>query len=202
VDEFSNTLIVIASDHGEAFMQHGEIGHNSTVYEEMIHVPMIVHAPASMGFKARGIETPVEMVDLFPTFAEIFSLPVRRPLHGKSLLGLLSGVTAPHKDVHFSQTSSADFLSVRKGDLKVIAKRRAYSFYDPVELYDLAADPDERRNLLEENSNIPAHRDLLESYRRRYYLRQDECAVEQEPGAAPELTDEDMETLKSLGYFE
>lgn len=203
VGERSDTLIVVASDHGEAFMQHDAMGHNSTVYEEMIHVPLVFNAPDSVGLTSRAVDVPVEMIDLFPTLVELFGLEARRPLHGKSLLGLLMGSKTWHKDVFFSRTQTANFVAVRKGDLKLIAKRRTFSFLDPIELYDIRTDPEERNNLLNEGLDIETHLELLEMYRTLFFRRAQESAAGRGPHErVPEMTAEEIDTLKSLGYLE
>ena len=84
-----NTIIIVASDHGEAFMEHGRLGHGIFLYEELLHVPLIIYVPESMGMKPKRADALVEMVDVYPTLVEIFDLNTPQVLHGRSLRGLL-----------------------------------------------------------------------------------------------------------------
>ncbi len=194
IGEKTDTLIVIASDHGEAFMQHGRIGHNTTVYQEMVHVPLVFHPPPGLRLDPHRVDVPVEMVDLYPTLADLFTLNPLQPLHGKSLLPLLRGSTTPHKDILYTQTGNADHLAVRKGDRKLILKRKDRTQFQPIELYDLAKDPKEKHNLLTQNSAITQLLDLAEHYRTTYFI----LPVEQ----APQLTPQQIETPQAPGYLQ
>lgn len=187
-----NTLLIVASDHGEAFGQHGEFGHNSTVYEEMIHVPLLFHAPESVGLVSSKVSHPVEMVDLFPTLADLFSLTPPQHLHGTSFLPLMLGRSTAHKDIYFSMTNKGEWLSVRKRNLKLISKRKAFSHFVPSEIFDIGKDPEEQINLLGPEGPGEVLSALTDWYREKYYTRAYQVV--------PEMSQEDLETLESLGY--
>lgn len=71
-DMLENTLVVIASDHGEEFLEHNWVEHGWTLYEEVLHVPLIFWAPGKM---PKGlVQEPVSIVDLYPTMAALFGL--------------------------------------------------------------------------------------------------------------------------------
>ncbi len=187
-----NTLLIIASDHGEAFGQHGDFGHNTTVYEEMIHVPLVFHAPDYVGLTTPLVTQPVEMVDLFATLAALYSLTPPEYLHGRSFLPLMLGSTEPHKDTYFSMTNKGEWLSVRKRNLKLILKGRAYSHFVPKEIFDIGRDPMEQTNLLGPEGPGQEFTELVDQYREKYYKRAQQ--------KAPELTQEDQDMLDALGY--
>jgi len=84
-----NTILIITSDHGEEFFEHRGFGHN-TMYEELLHVPLIIRYPKR--FKGGTIiEKTVELIDLQPTILDFLNIKPSYPLHGESLLPLMTG---------------------------------------------------------------------------------------------------------------
>ena len=77
-----DTLFVIVADHGEEFWDHGAMGHGKTLFEELIHVPLILFQGT---LKPRVIETPVEALDVLPTIAALCGLPPNSNWQGRSL---------------------------------------------------------------------------------------------------------------------
>ncbi|HVS19874.1 MAG TPA: sulfatase, partial [Planctomycetota bacterium] len=143
-------LIVVLSDHGEAFGQHGAQGHNTQVHREMLHVPLVVAARPRGRLAARVVEAPVSLLDLAPTLLERFGLsPLGDDAPGRSLAPWLDG-TEPTQEPRTLRFSSryrrrADDLQLgmRVGDLSlVLADGGARAA-----LYDLANDPGETRDL-------------------------------------------------------
>jgi arylsulfatase A-like enzyme len=84
------TLVVVVSDHGDEFFEHGSIGHRSTLYEEQVRVPMILRLPGRLepGTRVAGL---VSMIDVLPTVLELLELPAEPGLASKSMLPLLDG---------------------------------------------------------------------------------------------------------------
>jgi arylsulfatase len=146
------TLVIIASDHGEAFMQHGFLQHGTTTYDEMIHVPLIFRFPTTSGLAKGESMAQVEMVDLFPTLASLYRFSDLPKFDGKSLLPLLTGATQTHKEYVFT-------LSPRHRHYTYAvrtAKQKYILNLDPRgkevqsrELYDLEIDSMERTNLIQ-----------------------------------------------------
>lgn len=93
-DAWDNTLIVVVSDHGEEFQEHGNWGHGPSLFDELLHVPLIVRFPgdAHAGEVVRGN---VRTVDIAPTIAEWLDVPGGAEWAGESLLGLIG---APRAD--------------------------------------------------------------------------------------------------------
>lgn len=190
-----NTLIVLMSDHGEAFMEHGDLGHNTTVYEEMTHVPLAIVPPRGSGF-ARGAHAGlVDLVDLMPTFTDLFGLEPPAPYPGVSLAPLLRGDTAIPRTESIAHSAMDHFrFSLREGDIKLIAIvdppfRDIVSF----ELYNIGSDAKERNDL---SGDTAIAMPLLE--RARAYL----ASIERKDSSTdPVLEVEDIEALKSIGYF-
>jgi len=91
------TLVVVTADHGEGFGQHGRFLHGSSLYEEMIRIPLVVRIPRGVAIQPARVDVPVSLVDLFPTFVELFGLTLAKPLEadGKSLVPLMMNPSAP-----------------------------------------------------------------------------------------------------------
>jgi len=190
------TLVVVTADHGEAFGQHGEFGHNSTLYEEMVRVPLIVRFPPRAPVRPGRVATPVALVDLFPTLVSLFFLKAEPPrADGLSLVPLLQDPRAPwERGLIFAE---------RLGSVAAIGREYKYIAHPPAgggdwreELYNLPADPGEQRDLSE------VERDTVQAMRRRV-----DAFMGGSPGniglesAAGSLSEEQRRRLKSLGYL-
>lgn len=152
-DRTRNTVVMVMGDHGESLGEHGESGHGFFVYEGATRVPFIVRAPVD-SMQGRRIKTPVRAVDVLPTALELLGVANPIPNDGVSLVPLLSGSTqsldlecyseAVYPRYHFGWS---DLTALRLGDMKYIDAPRP-------ELYDLAIDPGEERNLIRERGEI------------------------------------------------
>ncbi len=145
------TAIVIVSDHGEAFGKHRVGGermffHGQTLYEELIHVPLIVTVP---GVAPRAVDTPVMLIDVAPTLADLLGVAQPPSFTGRSLVPALAGETLPPRPVHAELLPAPSWNHHAKSMLDVDGKTKIiYRVSDNVfELYDLGADPDEEKNL-------------------------------------------------------
>ena len=143
------TIVVFWSDHGYQLGEHG-LWMKQSLFEQSARVPLIIAAPG----KARGQASPrtVELVDLYPTLADLAGLQTPADLHGVSLNRLLDDPQAEWKQPAFTQVARGGFPghSVR-------TERWRYTEWDNgkqgSELYDHDADPQEYRNL----ASDPAH---------------------------------------------
>ncbi len=145
------TTVVIMSDHGEAFGVHKFAGgrmffHGQTLYRELLHVPLMFRVP---GVSPRMADDVVELIDLAPTIAALFGVAPPASWRGRSLVPALDGKPLPPKPA-FAELLPADAW---KHDAKsmITADGKRHVFYrisdSAWEIYDLAADPDETKNL-------------------------------------------------------
>jgi arylsulfatase A-like enzyme len=186
------TLVVVLSDHGEAFGEHGRLGHNWRSYEEYVHVPLVLAHPE---LAARVHPMPVMTLDLTPTLAELFGLSLEGPpLQGASLGALLAGGELPPRDGVFTSSRldarGQQQLAVLDGTLKYVEERsdgRAW-------LFDLASDPGERSDLSESHPEAAAR--LAEVLRRWHQGQRARYAVDD----GSELDAETLSRLRRLGY--
>jgi arylsulfatase A-like enzyme len=79
----NKTIIILTSDHGEEFWEHGGFAHGHTVYNELLHVPLIIGYSAHL--PKRHIESYVQLLDLFPTIASLAGIKVHAELRGRDL---------------------------------------------------------------------------------------------------------------------
>jgi arylsulfatase A-like enzyme len=148
---YDSALIVLLSDHGEEFYDHGWWRHGKTLYEEQLEVPLIVKWPRGLEAGER-IDSVVQHVDLLPTILDYLDEPLEEDLHGRSILELLKGRVEPVASRVFSylDLDGRELEAVTFRDRKLI---RYLTFDRPaasLQLFDLAADSAESRNLTSE----------------------------------------------------
>jgi arylsulfatase A-like enzyme/Tfp pilus assembly protein PilF len=144
------TVIVVMGDHGESLNDHGEATHGFFIYESVMRVPLIVHAPFS-AMQHRRVPDPVRSVDVMPTVLDL--LDVAKPavsIDGESLTPLLTGARAEMGLEAYAEAvyplhhfGWSDLRALRQGRYKLIAAPRP-------ELYDLQEDPREQTNVYED----------------------------------------------------
>ena len=140
---FENSIIILSADHGDAFGEHGTLGHGGKgvfpeqLYDELLRVPLIIH-----GVGKKVIEKQVELLDLAPTICELLKISIPNEFDGVSLF------SSKNKGV-ISQ--SKHLLSYRTGDYKLIINKSGDEKY---ELYDLKKDPKEMTNIYKIKNEI------------------------------------------------
>lgn len=207
------TLFVFLSDHGEEFWDHGGLGHGGTLFDELVRIPLFFHHPGG-GLQASRIATPVSIVDVLPTLAEIAGVPLEGPHHGQSLLAELRGGDAPggparvlfahtegyptmryvaggEKKAH---TSHFVVRAAMRGRWKLIRDTRALAGY--AQVFDIAADPGELKNLRTRESGVAVEL----SSRLNEFLAQ--AKVFDPESFKERLSEEEIEKLRTLGYVE
>ncbi len=135
--EWAQTGVVVTADHGEGFMEHGLMSHNNSLYNELLHVPLLIKLP---GLAPGRVRAQVQLADLFPTLAHLVKAPLPKLLHGSDVLPVLQGKTSG-EPYAYSELVNARY-SLQSLDWKFIA-----SFQGGRELFDLAKDPHETTNL-------------------------------------------------------
>ncbi len=192
---YDDSLIIFTSDHGEEFREHGEFIHDQ-VYEECIRVPLLVKFPRG-SFKPGRREQPVELIDIMPTLLDYLRLPIPGYLQGVSFLPAITGEKTGDKPIFARKKSFASGrgYSLTEGRLKLL--------YDPdsgrLELYNLKEDPGEKNNLAKEMPE--AARRLEKRLKARLRANRELALTFQEGEQVPTLNAQDVEKLKTLGYF-
>jgi arylsulfatase A-like enzyme len=202
LDRYDDTLIVVLADHGEAFLEHGFFLHGQRLYDESLHVPLLVKWPRGVDGFSSSIDEPVSLVDLVPTIVDGLELATDRGFQGVSLLPAAFGEkTAPR--TLYSTTRGVgmggkppDTSSMLVMDgWKLIHNKITFES----ELYDLVDDPDEQQNLAGE---MPLQVLLLrQEMQRRMWLNEVYLEVGGGEIDLETLEKEDIEHLKALGYL-
>ncbi|MCX7012574.1 MAG: sulfatase [Candidatus Sumerlaeota bacterium] len=140
-----NTCVILFSDHGEEFFDHGDKGHAHNLFEPLIHVPIMAYWPGRLAAGAEAL-TPVSLLDLAPTLLDLAGAPTPEWMQGRSLKPLLFGEAPALPQVplfgalFFRQRSQ---LCILDYPLKLINDTAARTF----EVYNVADDPAETTDL-------------------------------------------------------
>jgi len=183
-------MLVFTSDHGEAFLEHGMMGHGTQLHGELVRVPLVVRWPQSAtGAPPVGFHSaPVSSVDIVPTVLESVGLEIPEHLPGRSLLSRAdeSRPRLAFSDEQHQSITHEGFRLIRRGPAES----------PKFELYDLASDPHERTNLAAADADRVARmNDLLERICRRY------PRMERRDEGEGALDAEALAALRALGYL-
>lgn len=198
---YDKALIVFTGDHGEEFRDHDGWWHGYTLFDEMIHVPIVMKLPggAHAGERNAGL---ARHIDIAPTMLQFAGLPKGARMPGQAVLDSAGAFT--NTNVPYAYSSN-DFegntlKAVRSKEMKLIhANPDNVSHLAPVEFYDLANDPKEKKNVAdapEYGERKTALEQVLEEYQR---VVKENAA---EPSGAAPASSELNEQLKSLGYLQ
>ena len=203
----ANTVIVITADHGETLGEAGLFfNHDSNVYEPTVHIPLVLRIP----HRERGeISALTRSIDVLPTLTELAGIEAPQNVDGQSLLPLLAGEDsdlpvfsetrpmAPDRDAYERYPIQVPGVG---GKSRMIRRGRHKLILTPtpegvdLELYDLAVDPTETTNLAE---------DLPDITRKLGWELENWFSGYEGADTSPlELDEEDMESLRALGYLD
>ncbi|MGB5552388.1 MAG: sulfatase [Thermoanaerobaculia bacterium] len=208
------TVVVLTSDHGEEFFEHGGTGHGFTFYEEMLRIPWILRVPG--GPTGVKVDQPVQLIDMMPTILDLLGLAGPAGMQGVSLREVFQGERSgllTERALIAEASHLGNARSLIHQDTKVIRSK-----YLPVELssldrllfnlrqlltrsddlfFDVAQDPRELRPL--EPADLDQGQELLD-------LLQAHESIADEGGASNPavegLSPESIEDLKALGYLQ
>ena len=200
-----DTLLIVTSDHGEAFGEHGYKGHTISAYDESTHVPLVMRFPGRDGPTGRvpGLS---QTIDLLPTLFDLIEAPYpKRGIQGRSLLPLMAGEAEEVNEYIFARTAGKPpSYAVRDHRYLLLlyqgGKLRA--------LYDLEKDPRAVRTIIEQQPEKAA--EMIEAFRAFAeaqvappldYVDADAPAPELPAVAKVNVTEEMRESLRALGYL-
>jgi len=186
---WDRTLFVVTSDHGEGLLERGQLEHTYAPYEEVAAIPLIVRAPPGTAAPPGERRSVVSLADVGPTLVELAGLPAWTGVSGRSFAGVVAG-REDERRTALIETEKARALRTATGKL-IVASGSAPEFYD------LAADPDEERNLAEPQCTGPCREHLALLRRIDQGLRPPALAE----GEGIRYTDEDLADLRALGYL-
>jgi arylsulfatase A-like enzyme len=184
-----DTLVVVTSDHGEEFLDHGGLSHGHNHYQEMLRVPLIVRGPTIPAGKR--LSALVSLIDVAPTILSVLGVAAPAGTQGRDLRPLWQAPEQAAADRPiFAETGPMEedaLRTVRSGRHKLILDLRTQRY----ELYDLIDDPRETRNLIDERPEVVGRlAPLLTGF-----IQESRRTPKIEPSA------EDRQLLEALGYL-
>ncbi|MEK9160548.1 MAG: sulfatase-like hydrolase/transferase [Patescibacteria group bacterium] len=170
-DVLANTVVIFASDHGEGFGEHGKVWHGVGLFQEELHIPLMMRVPNV----TRRVTEPVSLMDLAPTILSFMHIPIPDSFYGDSLLPVMTGSSLGERTLLFVngfpyfrkpgditniqtnlETAGAAgrtvpiiepvAFGVRSGDTKVLRFMEG-RWFAGLHWYDLSKDPSEHMNL-------------------------------------------------------
>ena len=183
------TLVVLTADHGESLGDHGESTHAFFIYGATTHVPLVIRTPWGQRGRSGGA---VSSVDIMPTVLDLVGLEPQPDVDGRSLAAAVVDPSAPLDHPAYSETYFPRYHFGWQHLRGLRDGRYAYVDAPEPELYDLAADPGETRNIYK------AYSARAEGYRRKL-----DGLAAAAAGTAPErraLDPETLQRLAALGY--
>jgi choline-sulfatase len=184
---FENTIVVLTADHGEQFLEHGGLEHNTALYDELIRVPLIIRAPT---LSPSRVNAQVQLIDLYPT---LIAMAGGRPppnIQGRDVSAVIRGAATSERA--YAERVGEQY-AVRTPAWKLIVgpgSERA--------LFDLAHDPREQRNVMARHAAVAAQLERGLDRMLSSALR----AARGIPGASTPVDDATIERLKTLGYVQ
>lgn len=197
---FDRSLILVTSDHGEAFLEHGVFMHSRELHQEMLRVPLVVKWPAQVEGFAPEVDEPATLIDLAPTLVDGLGLSAERGFQGRSLLSRVFEGIPLERPIYATTRGLGDVgrlarprWLLEQGSWRVI--------HDPVadrtELYAAASDPGD---VDDRSAERPAQaRLLLQALRIQRAFNLELLGLG--PRAEAELDPELAEELRALGYL-
>ncbi len=192
---YENTAVIVVADHGESLGAHGEDAHGIFLYDETIHVPLLVKLPqvqpAAKPATTR-VSAKVRLVDIAPTMLEIAAIPVPSQMLGQSLLRIAKAIGGGDQPVY----SRADLPQRGFGWSPLESWRAGKYLYiraPKPELYDLSTDPNAAHNLAQSSkATLDTMAAQLDNFDRRFSGEAGKSSAE--------LSSSEMQKLASLGY--
>ncbi len=204
------TLLVVVSDHGEEFWDHGFTAHGHSLYQELLHALFLMWNPKLLPRPAR-ITEPVSLLDLVPTLLDLLGLRADGVVQGQSLAPLLrggsfrrNGYVAASKPARpnpqgFVPENATDSFALIDSRWKLISRSRAKrAGLAPIELYERRTDPAEKQNVA---GRFPEEAARLAEEIRRWIAAQDQVRPLIGRGQPASLDPKAIERLRSLGYI-
>jgi len=202
-----NTIIVFTADHGEEFWAHDEFGHGHCLYPEVIRIPLFIYLPPSMGCISGRISGYVSLVDVAPTILEYLELPQTYGMKGRSLAPLIESLRNGSYENDFegvSRSVFSEFIIYPKHhpEKKGVYLDNYHLIYNlmsqEIELYDLSSDPTE---LVDISTEDEAAKERLYSELMEWYEANQKIAEQLSPQKEIEMSEEEKEMLRGLGYI-
>jgi arylsulfatase A-like enzyme len=194
------TVLVVSSDHGESFLEHGQWGHYNNVYAEEVNIPLILRIPGPHGPIKGAFDHPASLVDLYPTILDLLGLSPPSPMDGASLWPMIRDakpgplVDRPVLTEVFHESGEDHVAAVlgRKKLLRIEKPDRPVQWI----AYDLALDPYEKKPMAPGSGGpeMEVMRRAIEDWLEKNPLQRDGT------GKEGLLSEEEIRRIQELGY--
>lgn len=205
-----NTLVIVLSDHGEEFWDHGWTGHGQSVYQELTHTMLLMSNP--LLFKTpRRVSEPVQLIDVMPTVLDVLNLKAPTIVEGQSLLPLARGQSFQRRGLVMASRFAAvkpeglvpenatDSFAIIDSKWKFIFRNKAARSGIPrVELYDRRADREERHDI---SAQHPEQVEQKMTQLRQWLEAQKKISGAIGHSGTTTLDPRTIEQMRSLGYL-
>jgi arylsulfatase A-like enzyme len=202
LDLYDKTLIILMSDHGEEFYEHGGFAHGQTLYQEQVKHLFIVKLPHQLN-AGHIVEANVQEIDIFPTLLDLAGEAIPAYLSGKSLKGPLllpDSIDSPfHPEIFLETGPNLNKKAIVDGKWKLIHTGTEWT--DDVreyELYALESDPREQTDLIGRSPIVARY---LRNRLSNWVNAQEKLLNIGKEGIEKTLTQKEIEELKALGYI-
>ena len=192
---YDDALIVVTSDHGEAMWEHGILGHSRTIFDEMVHVPLVIKMPAGMEADVSRVDDLTSIMDLFPSICAWLDAAPPEVIDGELLPRLLDREPKPGRQLFLRTFHSEPTIALRGADSKIRLNPREGTGIGEAEFYNLRKDPLERSPMAVTAKSSRAGQVMGLRY---HYEQLRESATPQEQ-AGPR-TEADQKMIEGLGY--
>ena len=189
-----DAFVVLTSDHGEAFGEHGGWVHGTNVYEEQVGIPLILQGPG-IAHELRG--GPVSLVDVTFTLAELAGVGPGEHWVGRSLLGpeILDATVFSFESPSSDKQNNLPEYAIYQGQRKVIGHMDGERVLrEPAQAFELGLDPDEEKG-------IPAKGSWGQQLIERFAAQLDEATKAFAKAEPKPISQDDLEKFKAMGYF-
>ncbi len=205
---WDNSLVIVTSDHGEEFFDHGGFSHAYTLYNEVIQVPLIIKLPHQESPKRTAVRT--STMDIYPTILDVTGIPGKQQSDGLSLAPFLgdapNGKTEEHEQAfndrklhyHLDWKNRAVTAALQDDRFKYIYVAQDYERKGIKRLlFDMIADPQEQNNLYNAEPERAKEMHRMLNVQFRNYKR-----ISKAPAPKRTIDETELKALKALGYIQ
>jgi choline-sulfatase len=210
-DLYDDSMIIVTADHGEELFDHGGFSHGYSLYEEVVHVPLLIKMPFQK--RSQTINDPVTLMDIYPTVLEALDIDLDHFVDGQSVLSLLKkgqyltqrfeneDAACSYKEkplfFHLDWPERGKIRAIRWKENKLIEIEQDFSGQKNTHfLFNLKNDPAEKINIIENNAKLS---NTLSSQLKAQWKIFSTGALGSPRNVLSEM---DKEVLKALGYMQ
>ncbi|MFC1752247.1 sulfatase [Thermoproteota archaeon] len=185
---YDNSVIILVGDHGEEFMERGFLGHDTSLYQELIHVPLIIKLPYQ-NKKGTFVDSYISTINIMPSLLDLLEFEIPSDLEGEAI-----DFNRPNDVVEANIFSISPTKCIISKQKKLIFSKK-----EPLKLYDLQNDPFEMHDL---SDKMPEETKKFEEILNNWFIRVKNKKVSMGlKKKTVEYREEKKKELKALGYL-